>query len=166
MSIEQQLVRRIDIAQVLSQLTAEQRSAIVLHYWGNLTCEDVASHLGWEEWKPKKRIYEALCAIRTTWGVVLPQKPDDAGNAVADDGWWPLVLESLRHAQPSHFAEGEVKLFLGSAADLCGNASGNSPESRLAAQGSASELCSSKICKRQRRNDDKQYVPEDWAQAG
>lgn len=91
MSIEQQLVNRIDIVKALCRLTAEQRAAVVLHYWGNETCKDMAVTLSWEKWKPKKRIYEALCTIRTLWGVYLDDPPGDIA-----DSWWPLLVESLR----------------------------------------------------------------------
>ncbi len=61
----------IDIRLVLSQLTPEQRAAVVLHYYEGLTYESVASRLGWKRWKVKKRIYAARCIMRKVTGLPL-----------------------------------------------------------------------------------------------
>lgn len=61
----------IDIWLVLSQLTREQRAAVILHYYEGLTYESVASRLGWKRWKVKKRIYDARCIMRKVTGIRL-----------------------------------------------------------------------------------------------
>ena len=64
--------RSIDLDQLLLQLTLEHRAPLILHCYGNMTYEDFASRLGWQRWKVKKRIYEALSIIRTAMGIVPP----------------------------------------------------------------------------------------------
>jgi hypothetical protein len=105
MSIEEQLVNRIDIVKALSRLTEEQRQAVLFHYWRNQTCEDMATSLGWRKWKPKKRIFEALCTIRSLWGIRLRERFDEEANdADAGDCWWPVLMKSLwRQTQSSDF---------------------------------------------------------------
>ena len=61
----------IDILHLLSQLTPEQRKAVVLHYYEGLTYEGVASRLGWKRGKVKKQIYGARCIMRKVTGVRL-----------------------------------------------------------------------------------------------
>src|SRR2546425_12349737 len=67
MNPHQQVVRNsssIDLEQLLSQLTPEHRAPVILHYYGDLTYEGVASRLGWERWRVKKRIAEGLRIMR------------------------------------------------------------------------------------------------------
>jgi hypothetical protein len=101
MNIEAQLVSRIDLMEALSRLTEEQRAAVIGHYLRDASYENLAKTLGWEKWKPKKRVYEGLCAIRALWGVRLPERSGEgAPDAVADNPWWPLLMESIwQHAR-------------------------------------------------------------------
>ncbi len=61
----------IDAQRLLSQLTPEQRAAVILHYYEGLTYESVACRLGWKRWKVKKRIYSARCIMRKVTGLPL-----------------------------------------------------------------------------------------------
>ena len=61
----------IDIQQLLSQLTPDQRAVVILHYYQGLTYEGVASRLGWKRWKVKKQIYSARCVMRKVTGLRL-----------------------------------------------------------------------------------------------
>jgi len=95
MNVQQEIVSTIDIARALAKLSPEKRAAIVLHYSG-LTYKQVANRLGWPTWKVKKRISEALCAMRMFWGVSLPEQ---SSAAAAQGDWWPVLMESMwRHA--------------------------------------------------------------------
>jgi hypothetical protein len=99
MNVQQQILRTIDIKQALSRLSPEQFAVIVLHYYVGLKYEEIASELGSPRWQVKKWIYEALCIIRTLWGVRLPQKSRNPGGHSIDSSWWPLLMESLwQHA--------------------------------------------------------------------
>jgi hypothetical protein len=72
--------RSIDLEQLLSQLTLEHRAPLILHFYGNLRYEDVASTLGWQRWKVKKRIYEGLCIIRDALGIANRKRSRPAHN--------------------------------------------------------------------------------------
>ena len=65
--------RSVDLEQRLSELAFEHRAPLILHSYG-LTYEEIASRLGWERWRVKKRIYEGLCIIRMALGIV-PARP-------------------------------------------------------------------------------------------
>jgi DNA-directed RNA polymerase specialized sigma24 family protein len=71
--------RSIDLEQLLSQLTVEHRAPLILHSYG-LSYEDVASSLGWQRWKVKKRICEGLCIIRDALGIASPKRSRPARN--------------------------------------------------------------------------------------
>jgi|SRR5882762_10703028 len=110
MTIEQEVIRSIDLERALSQLTSEQRTVIELHYLQDeLTCRKIATRLNWPKSMPKKRISEALCTIRTIWGVRLPERSEQR----AADAWWPLLLESVyQHAKGSNFTAAGGKVFI------------------------------------------------------
>src|SRR5882762_8469801 len=109
MTIEQEVIRSIDLERALSQLTSEQRTVIELHYLQDeLTCRKIATRLNWPKSMPKKRISEALCTMRTIWGVRLPERSEQSADA-----WWPLLLESMyRHAKGSKFTALGGEVFL------------------------------------------------------
>jgi hypothetical protein len=64
--------------------------------------EEIAIGLGITPRYARRLISESLSSIRTIWGIVLPVRSDGV-----TDGWWPLVLESLRlHADVSQHSLG------------------------------------------------------------
>lgn len=131
MTIEQEVIRSIDLERALSQLTSEQRTVIELHYLQDeLTCRKIATRLNWPKSMPKKRIYEALCTIRTIWGVRLPERSAKTKAAGAEsDSWWPLLLESMyRHEKGSKLPAVGCEVFL--RAPSCGVDSAAGIESR------------------------------------
>src|SRR5712691_2370229 len=77
MNPHQQFVRKprsIDLEQLLSQLTPEHRAPVILHYYGDLTYEGVASRLGWGRWRVKRRIAEGLRIMRKFSERDIPRK--------------------------------------------------------------------------------------------
>jgi DNA-directed RNA polymerase specialized sigma24 family protein len=54
--------------QLVLNLTPEQFVAVILHYFGGLTYQDIASRTGWPYWEVKKHIHAALSGIRNCWG--------------------------------------------------------------------------------------------------
>src|SRR5947209_13617143 len=77
MNPHQQVVRKpcsIDLEQLLSKLTPEQRAPVNLHYYEDLTYEGVASRLGWERWRVKRRIAEGLRIMRKSSAREIPRK--------------------------------------------------------------------------------------------
>jgi alkylated DNA repair dioxygenase AlkB len=80
MNIEQKVVskfRGFDIEEGLFCLLPEERAAIVLHYYEDLTYEGVARRLGVERWKVKKWIHQGLRTLR--WRA---RRLHDAGGKV------------------------------------------------------------------------------------
>jgi alkylated DNA repair dioxygenase AlkB len=76
MNTHQEVVRESRISGILralSQLPPELRKVILLRYFDELTYEGVASTLGWEPWKAKKKISEALSSLRELCGVQVIQ---------------------------------------------------------------------------------------------
>src|SRR5207302_2042229 len=62
------------LEQLLSQLTPEHRAPVILHFYGDMTYESVASRLRWERWRVKKRIAEALGIMRKSSEREMPRK--------------------------------------------------------------------------------------------
>jgi DNA-directed RNA polymerase specialized sigma24 family protein len=71
--------RSIELEQLLSQLTIEHRAPLILHSYG-LTYEEIASRLGWQRWKVKKRICEGLCVLRDALGIANRKRSRPAHN--------------------------------------------------------------------------------------
>ena len=107
MTWEEQVHSAVDIERVLSRLSPEELETVILHYCEDLTYKEMTEQLGWAYRRAKRRISGALFKIRASRGVVVPEKPDDADDAMGCNTWWPFVLRSLRRrTRKLHFLPG------------------------------------------------------------
>jgi RNA polymerase sigma-70 factor, ECF subfamily len=60
----ERLIRTHDILSALEVLDVDQRVAVVLRYWADLTVDDIAQRLGWPSGTVKSRLHRAIAAMR------------------------------------------------------------------------------------------------------
>lgn len=58
---------RDELLRAMATLDADLRLVIVLHYWADLTLEDVALRVGWPVGTVKSRLHRGLARIRATF---------------------------------------------------------------------------------------------------
>lgn len=56
--------RRMDMARAFDALTADQRIAVVLRYWADLTVDDIGKRLGIPQGTVKSRLHHAIGRLR------------------------------------------------------------------------------------------------------
>jgi len=59
------LVQRDEILRAMAALDDDHRLVLVLHYWADLTLEDVAERVGWPIGTVKSRLHRGLATMRT-----------------------------------------------------------------------------------------------------
>ena len=59
-----QAERRVDMAQAFEALNPDQRIAVVLRYWADLTVDDIGKHLGIPPGTVKSRLHHAIARLR------------------------------------------------------------------------------------------------------
>jgi RNA polymerase sigma-70 factor (ECF subfamily) len=65
----QAVLDRDEVVRAMSDLDADQRIVVVLHYWGGLTLEGIAERLGWPVGTVKSRLHHALRRMRAALDV-------------------------------------------------------------------------------------------------
>jgi RNA polymerase sigma-70 factor, ECF subfamily len=58
------LFSRDELLRLVASLPVDERAVVVLHYWADLTLEDVAGRLGWRTGTVKSRLHRALEELR------------------------------------------------------------------------------------------------------
>lgn len=61
----QSILDRDEVGRAMTHLGAEERAVVILHYWSDLTLEQVAKHLGLPVGTVKSRLNRALTLMRT-----------------------------------------------------------------------------------------------------